>query len=91
MHECGRAAFDIEHDTVRARRKFFAHNRHVTQRVKNPIRRCELRTLADNRQTDRIHLTDEIRFRELHLKPGNRLQFIQRTAGKSQTPPGHFS
>ena len=102
LHQRTRTCLDIQHNAIRARREFLAHDGrgnqrqringgcYIAQSIERLICRGERRRLPDDRKTDFLHLPDEPLLCLLHGQTGDGFELIQRTAGVPQPAPAHL-
>ena len=103
FHKSTGAGGDVQQDGVRAGGQLFGHDAggdqrdaadgsgNVPQGVHLFIRHSDTLALADDRQTDLVHLCKKLLLREGGLCAGHALHLVDGTAGVAETPAAHFS
>ena len=102
FHKSTGAGGDVQQDGVRTRGQLFGHDAgrnqrdaadgsgNVPQSVHLFIRHSDTLALADDRQTDLVHLCKKLLLREGSFCAGHAFHFINGAAGVAETPAAHF-
>ena len=103
FHKCAPATLHIQHNGIRARGQFFAHNaggnegqagnssRHIAQGVEVLVGGGQFGGLGGHHQPHFSQLAAEALLAQFRGPAWDALQFVNRAAAEAQPPPAHFA